>query len=108
LKETVGADGKARPATRPPSKLAQIRELRERGAPSVVAPVPKAAVVANSAATVLLVDEIERFRERLKQRRPDVERIERSTRLRLARGLVVALGIAPEELAGAAGHGGAR
>jgi hypothetical protein len=100
--------GRQQPATRPPSKLAQIRELRERGAPSVVAPVPKAAVVDNTAATVLLASQIEDFRATLKARRAEVERIDRSLRLQLARGLMVALGIAPSELADAPVDGGAK
>ncbi|HZK89046.1 MAG TPA: hypothetical protein VFC56_02765 [Stellaceae bacterium] len=108
LDTRIGKDGVVQPATKPPSKLAHLRELRERGTPSVVAPAPKAAVVDNTAATVLLASQIEDFRSTLRGRRAEVERIDRSLRLRLARGLVVALGISPSELADAPGDGGAK
>lgn len=53
-----------------------------------------------------LAEEIEAFRTSLKEQRPHVERIARPTRLRLARGVVVALGIDPTELVSApAGRG---
>jgi hypothetical protein len=112
LTKTVGADGKSRPAHRQPpaaivhnttprsaaplSKEQQLRELREH-------PRTPAALVSNTAVPLLLAREIEDFCSGLKGRRTDIERIDRRARLRLARGLLAALGIDPAEL----GPGGA-
>jgi hypothetical protein len=108
--ERVGKDGIAQPAHKPPvhrqpaaaivnnttprpapvSKVDQARQLREQRFASVPTADPAR----------LLAAEIEAFRILLKDRRPHAELIERRQRLRLARGLVVALGVDPAELAG--------
>jgi hypothetical protein len=84
----------------PISKEQQLRELREH-------PRTPAALVSNTAAPLLLARQIEDFWSGLKGRLSDVERIDRQLRLRLARDLVVALGIDPAELAASGGGGGA-
>ncbi len=73
----------------PVSKMDQARQLREQRFASVPASDPARS----------LAGEIEAFRSMLKEQRPHVERIDRPARLRLARGLVGALGIDPAELA---------
>lgn len=79
-----------------PVSKEQLRAMREdRAAPATAAP-----------PSISLTAEIESFRVMLKDRRPHVELIERSLRLQLARGLVVALGIDPAELAASGGGGG--
>ncbi len=114
--------GRQQPATKPPmhrqtpaadvanavprpapalSKEQQLRELREH-------PRTPPALVSNTAAPLLLARQIEDFCSGLKDRRTDVERIDRQLRLRLARSLVVALGIDLAELAASGGGGGAQ
>jgi DNA-binding Lrp family transcriptional regulator len=113
LDTRVGRDGIAQPATKPQNKLARLRAVRERGSSplaNTVAPrlaqAPAAAIVANTAAPLLLASQIEDFCSGLKGQRTDVQRMDRQLRLRLARGLLAALGIAPAELVPAATGGG--
>jgi DNA-binding Lrp family transcriptional regulator len=80
------------PRPAPMSKEQQLRALRENAA---------AATPPNPAATSLLA-EIETFCANLKAARSDLQHIDRPTRFRLARGLVVALGIDPAEFGGSA------
>ena len=80
----------------PASKMDQARQLREQRFASAPA----------ADSTRSLAAEIEVFRVMLKNERLHVERIDRPARLRLARGLVVALGIDPAELVPAAAGGG--
>jgi hypothetical protein len=95
--------GRLQPAHRQPaasvSKEQQLRELREH-------PRTPAALVSNTAAPLQLASQVDNFRSMLKDRRTEVEGIDRQLRLRLARGLVVALGIDPASLVPAAVGGG--
>jgi hypothetical protein len=109
----VGKDGVAQPATKPLahrqppaavvhntvprpapiSKMDQARQQREArftAAPGAVAGRPS------------LAEEIDAFRVSLKERRPQVELIDRPTRLKLARGLALSLDIDPAEFASGA------
>jgi hypothetical protein len=81
--QRVGKDGVAQPATKPPVQRQ-----------------PPGAVVHNTVPRQpSLADDIEAFRASLKERRPQVALIDRPTRLKLARGLALALGIDPAEFA---------
>jgi hypothetical protein len=103
--ERVGKDGVTQPATKPPAHrqppAAVVHNTVPRAAPisqmDQARQQREARFVQAPRVERSLAHEIEAFRVSLKEQRPQVELIDRPTRLKLARGLVQALGIDPAE-----------